>query len=218
MTALATTGLFRAPVLTPSGRKRFHAFFKPADICLYSGPPPIQMRVVTYRMLCWLEDQPRTTDDIALAKRFVRQPDRQASFSFTTGVMPHTPTSLLPSIQRHFTTQVLQHKRVYNSDTALSLFHGRNTAKFDTVLPTGQGLELSRVTHLTRMRLTKELDYVTQGSVLRYHVYHRDVHGDVVFDNRTNSSALEGTLEYNDHRHLMREALRHYTNEVASTA
>lgn len=210
-----TEGLFKGAILDKEGRLFKHGFFRPIEIVIYSAPPPVRMRVVTYRMLYWPSDkQPVVSDDFNEAKLYVNTVLGIKSFSFTTGTMPVLKPMLLKNIRDHFTSMVLQNKPCRDKDNGVERFRGLNTYRNDHISMEGIRSSIFNVEHRTSLTLTKKMVYTDSSETIFYDRSVIDANGNNISEVASPNTQVFFKCAYLDNRKLAKSALSNLQTQV----
>lgn len=170
MDDLAHQGLFNCRSFMAYGEPTTRAFCKPMNIVIYTAPPPVYSRMVTYEMAYWIgTQQPSTPDEWAAVSPYISPYGNAATtFSFTMkpGIVDFD--EILTLIRRHFSDIVIRGKQSLTRDKALTLVHTRNTTAFDNGLDGDEFRKVYHVLHIDHAILVDGLQYEHTSGELRY--------------------------------------------------
>lgn len=205
------SGLFYAPNLVAMGRPASPAFCKPINIRVYSAPPPVRMRVVTYEMVYWNgKAQPNVLSQWGELVQY-QSPMGHRNFSFTIGTLPKTLDEILTDIRRQFFDVVQGGKACRSRDEGMERLFATNSAdqSLNMTAPQKVSYRVYDVHHLITVRLNLGLDHFVESSNLRYHCK-------VAYDTTQylmDESFISAPMEYTDNRDLVKQALRHLQSD-----
>lgn len=202
-----TSGLFYAKSLLAKDRAVGPAFCKPINVRVYSAPPPVRMRVVTYEMTYWNgKDQPDVPSQWDKLIRY-QAPSGLHSFSFTIGTFAMSLNDLLTEIRRHFYAIVQTGKSCRSAKVGVERLFGMNTSEhtFTTLQPNRSSFRVYDVHHVEFIRIDTNKEHYVASEKLRYHA-------DVNIDNVKSvigEKYLSAEMSYEDNRRLNTLALNH---------
>lgn len=202
-----TSGLFYAKHLVAKDRPEGPAFCKPINIRVYSAPPPVRMRVVTYEMVYWDgQTQPDVSASWSELKRY-QSPSGLRNFSFTVGTVPASLETLLTEIRRHFYAVVQSGKSCRTRDQGIDRLLSMNSAQ-QHVVSTGPDRTMYRVFdvhHVITVRVDTDKNHYVASEKLRYHAELKSE----TEHHLTDDQFISAPLEYWDNRDLTKRALAH---------
>lgn len=206
----STSGLFYVSKLNAHGTEATDGFCKPINIRVYSAPPPVRMRVVTYEMAYWESDaQPELDVHWDEAKKYRSPHTGDRSFSFTVGTIPMDLSAILTEIRRHFHAIVLQGKRCRNKDEGVERMSVMNTADKYFTNSEGEYFRVFNVTHLIAIKLNINKAHYLAGERLLYSGEYRSGESEPIYT----EDRIDVPLTYRDNRDLCKQALNHFAIE-----
>lgn len=206
----STSGLFYASALHAYGSEAKDGFCKPINIRIYSAPPPVRMRVVTYEMAYWeSSQQPDPATQWGDVVRYRSAVTGNKTFSFTVGTRPLGVVEVLTDIRRHFHEIVLRGKPCRTRDEGIERLKSMNTADRNITDETGKYFRVFDIQHVALIRIDENKAHYLSTQRLQYRGEHRDTQG----RNFKPEETIGAPLDYQDNRVLCNRALNHLTND-----
>lgn len=210
----STSGLFYASALNAYGSEAKDGFCKPINIRIYSAPPPVRMRVITYEMAYWESStQPDPMSQWGEVSRYRSAVTGSKSFSYTTGTRPLTLNEILTDIRRHFHEIVLRGKSCRTRDEGVERLRSMNTAERYVTDETGRYFRVFDIQHIALVRIDENKAHYLSTQRLKYRGEYRDTQGRSL----NLEENISAPLEYQDNRVLCTRALNHFTNDDTIT-
>jgi hypothetical protein len=210
----STSGLFYVSKLNAYGTEAKDGFCKPINIRIYSAPPPVRMRVITYEMAYWESStQPNPETQWDEVQRYRSGLTGCKTFSFTTGTLPMDLEGILTEIRRHFHEIVLRGKPCRTRDDAIERLESMNTAEKYFTDERGRYFRVFDVQHVVLVRINEKKAHYIASQRIRYHGEYRDGEDRVI----TTDDFITAPMTYHDNRELCKRALNHLTNDETIT-
>lgn len=206
----STSGLFYASRLNAYGSKAKDGFCKPINIRVYSAPPPVRMRVVTYEMAYWeSNEQPDLMTQWDQAHRYRSAGSGHRTFSFTVGTLPMDLETILTEIRRHFHAIVLQNKSCRIREDGIDRMLTMNTAEKYYTNERGEYFRVFDVHHVVLVKINEDKAHYIASQRVRYKGEYRDGQGLV----KVTDQYVTAPLTYHDNRDMCKRALNHLSHE-----
>jgi hypothetical protein len=191
-----------------------NAFIKPVNIRMYSAPPPVRMRVVTYDVR-FIEgtEQPSVTEYWKQQIKTYQSPfSGNTTFSFTTGTLKISMDELFTLIRRHFYDVVLKGKGSPTRTEAFNRLMNMNAATRRYVMNDTTLLSVFDVHHCRIIDLDQALEHIEVQAVTRYRGAILDRRGEPVYDLNYNGNYISTDHDYVNGRWLLSKAVDHFKN------
>lgn len=208
------TGVFFCTGLKARGSTAEKAFCKPVAIRVYSAPPPVRMRVVTYEMrFVEGEEQPETAEDWAKSKVYQSPFNAERTFSFTTGTLPLTLELLTNQIRRHFYSVVLRGEPCRTRTAGFHRLMDQNTATRRYNLDDETLIKVCKVHHVQVFEIDDAWLYQEQPPLVRYQADLLSYKGEPLYEFDYKGRFISSEHTYKEGRSLLNAAIDHFCRD-----
>lgn len=161
------SGLFYRDALTTADGEVGAVFCKPINVRIYSAPPPVRCRLVTYELIYWLgADQPKVSDNWGEVIRYVR-PCGRRRFSYTTGTLSKSLSLVLDDIRQHAHSVVFTTRPLRSAEEGLDRYLMSNTTT-RAIEINEQPLRIKNLHHVVYVKLNDNKDHVVSAERVHY--------------------------------------------------
>lgn len=188
------------------------AFVKPVNIRVYSAPPPVRMRVITYNVRYTEGDeQPSEAAHWTERGKDYQSPfTGERSFSFTTGTLETTLDELLTRIRRHFYAVVLKGEMCRGRTEAFSRMMEMNTADRRYNIDDETVLRVYDVHHVRAIDVNDAGVHVEVKADTRYRGNLLNDRGEPMYAVNYKDRFISVAHTYADGRKLLTSAVNHF--------
>lgn len=205
------SGVFLCSGFTARRSSATHAFCKPVNIRIYSAPPPVRMRVVTYEMV-FIEgvDQPQDITDWQEAEAYQSPWNGERSFSFTTGTLEIPLDEVLNQIRRHFYRTVLKGEPCTCRSTGFFRMMSINTTTRRYALDDSTLIQVRDVHHLRHIDPDANGVHVNKKNLVRYRGEILNNKGEPLYHLDYRDKFISTEQAYVSGRKLIDDAVAHF--------